>query len=240
MLALSLEKLERIVPDNVDVQIYLDTCGEERLDEVEYVRDTYLPEASIFRSGSHPYAPSGCWNILNALKQGYQTGARFVFLVEEDVMVRPDFFDWHFNIHEYCARLYFASCGRRRPEYPSDHYTNPGACFPREKLSLVVPHICDEFFADRTGYMNDRFGEMNEASDLDDGLIRRVIRSVHGVIRYPEKPVVAHQGFSSYNRFAEYRTEGTIEERIRQLRLMLPTLKSTNRYTRDFESWGID
>lgn len=235
MLALALEKLERIKPSNVEVRIYLDQCGEERLDDVEYVRDTYCPDAAIFRAGSHAIAPSGCWNILNALKQGYQSGTDYIFLVEEDVMVRPDFFDFHFNTHRYLSTRYFASCGRRRPEYPSDHYTNPGACFPRDSLGLVVPHICDEFFEDRIGYMDRRFGQMEEGSDLDDGLIRRVIRSVQGQIKYPIMPVVAHQGFRAYNKFTEYRTDGTIQQKIGQLRLMLHSLKSSDRYTRDWE-----
>ena len=80
-LALALEKVAvaNNVPD--DVRIFLDTCSDERMSEVEFVRDTYLPTAEIFRAGAHIICPSGTWNILNSLKQGYETGAEYIYFI---------------------------------------------------------------------------------------------------------------------------------------------------------------
>lgn len=233
MLALSLEKLRKCQAKDLDVRIYLDYCDKERLDEVDYVRDEFYPEATIFQAGQHISAPSGCWNILNALKQGYHTGADYIFLIEEDVMVYPEFFTWH--LFKQKSQDWFATCGRRRYEYASDHYTNPGSCLSKDSLRQIVPHINDLYFKDRRGYLDRFFGVMDEASDLDDGLIRRVIRACHGKVAYPETPKCAHQGFSMYNRGQLYTVTGDIQERIKSVRRMLKTLKSSDRYTRDFE-----
>ncbi len=242
MLALSLQKLRQSwsVPDNV--HIYLDTCSAIKLDEVERVRDLYFPTALIFRAGEHPKAPQGCWNILHAIKSGYETGAGYVFLVEEDVMVYPDFFLWHYRAQrgeDRCdGTAPIATCGRRWKHYKSDFYTNPGACLSRELLDKVVPHINDDFFAARRVYMNGVFGEMDEASDLDDGLIRRVIRQCGSYIQYPESPVCAHQGFWAYQKFVEYKTTGSVDERIEQLKRMLSKIDPNGRYTKDFEPYA--
>lgn len=238
-LALALQNLERNPnSSDLDVRIYLDyTKDAQRLDEVEYVRDTYFSTADIFQAESHVEAPSGCWNILNALKQGYETGADLIFLVEEDVMVRPWFIGWHTLAHS--QGNYFATCGRLRKEHSSAYYTNPGSCFRRDALALIMPHICDEFFADRRGYMDRVFGSMDEASDLDDGLIRRIIRQQKGKILYPPDPSCSHAGFHFFGRFQEFLTEGNIKERICQLRKMLSKIKPTDRYTKDFEPFHL-
>jgi hypothetical protein len=237
MLALALEKLSNVPEKNeLDVRIYLDSCDDTRLSEVDYVRDNYFPEATIFKANTHILGLSGCWNILNALKQGYHTGADHIYLVEEDCMVYPNFVSQHrFNL----SSDYFASCGRFRKEYLVEYYTNPGSCFPRESLRQVVPHINDSFFHDTKGYMDRFFGAMDEASILDDGLIRRVIRAVNGRIIYPPKPIVAHQGFRAYNRYFEYMNEGNIQERIKNLRAMLLRVSANDRYTRDFEAFDL-
>lgn len=235
-LALALEKLSQ-TPESeaLDVRIYLDCSCTERLDEVDYVRKTYLPTAGVYLANEHPVAPSGTWNILNALKAGYETGAEYIFLVEEDVMVYPDFFSWHLSAQ--ASGNYFATCGRLRSQYKSDHYTNPGSCFRRDKLAEVVEYITPEFFQDRRGFMDRQFGQMDEASDLDDGLVRRVIRYVGGEVKYPDRPVCAHQGFRYYNQFVQFKTEGEIADRVSQLRQMLQSINPNDRYSKDFEPY---
>ena len=90
-LALALESIDQAEQAPEDIRIYVDHTDEKRLSEVKYVRDTYLSRAMIFHAKEHVSAPSGCWNILNAYKQGYESGADIVFFVEEDIRVRPDY-----------------------------------------------------------------------------------------------------------------------------------------------------
>jgi hypothetical protein len=231
MLALALEALDRTGADiNVNIFCDTDTC----VDETEYVRDLYYPEAMIFHAKPHVNVPSGMWNILNALKYGYETGARYVFIVEEDICIFPDYFDWHMAAQT--SGDYIATCGRKMLRYPNyTAYTNPGSCFSHDKLGLIARHITSELFQDHVGYMDKTFGVMDESSHLDDGLIRRVARQ-HGLqVKYPETPKCAHIGFRMYNNLDIYQNQGDIETRIAGLRKMLPTISPSDRYAGDFE-----
>jgi hypothetical protein len=232
MLALCLERLgdARGLPP---VSIYADTSA--NLDEIEWVRDTYLPTADIHHAKPHLEVPSGCWNILNSIKQGYLTGADRVYLVEEDVMVRPNFFEWHNSIGDE----FLASCGRKDPAFYPRYpglYTNPGSCLHRDLLDAVVPHINDDYFRRLRDYMDEKLPpKWDEHSNLDDGLIRRTIRNMQGKCAYPETPVAVHQGFHFYRKVDRFVNEGTIEERVEGLRKMLARIKPMERYAHDLE-----
>jgi hypothetical protein len=238
MLALSLERL-RACPEakDLEVRIHLDHTNDARLNEVEYVRDTYFPEAQIYHAQNHVLAPSGCWNILHSLKAGWQTGAEYIFLVEEDCLVTPDFFKRHLEMQE--SGEYFVTSGRKLFYLPENYYTNPGCCFRRDKLALVLPHITDAYFADLTGYLDRKFGKMADGGNLDDGLIRRVMRSVSGEAKCATPPIVSHVGFHYYQKMAQYKNEGTIQERILWIRNFLSDIparkKADPRYIGDLE-----
>lgn len=234
MLAISLERMmfAQDVPD--DIRIFVDHTTADVLDDMEYVRDTYCPDAQIFHAQKHVFVSSGCWNILNALKAGYEAKKELIFLIEEDVSVFPDYFAW--NLRQ--DGDHFATCGRHRKEYGMDYYTNPGAAFRREALEFIVPHINDLYFRDQRSYLDATFGSMDEASPLDDGLIRRVIRQHGSYIVYPETPKVAHQGFHYYNRLVQYKiSSGSISERIASCRAVLDSVSPADRYSRDFEPY---
>src|SRR4029077_13818972 len=129
-----------------------------------------------------------------------------------------------------------ASCGRRMLHMPGyNEYTNPGSCFHHGALGLLVPHINDEMFADRRKYFEKHFGQMDEVSDLDDGLIRRFAKFHKLSVTYPPTPMCSHIGFRAYNHYRNWVNEGTIQERILNLRKMLPTIDRTNKFTGDFE-----
>jgi hypothetical protein len=234
MLALTLENLSKTPEaDKLDVRIFLDHSPEKKLEETEYVRDKYFPAAEIFRAHIHVIAPSGSWNILGALKSGYETGSPYIFLVEEDVLIRPEFFQRHLEMQN--SGDYFVTCGRRCGRMPLDFYSNPGSCYKREKLGLVVPHICMSYFANQAAYVEKHFPGMDDAGVLDDGLIRRVMRSVGGKAIVAEPRICSHIGWHYYGRLEPWIVKGTIEERIEQLRKMLPTVDPNGRYSRDFE-----
>src|ERR1035437_1323291 len=100
MAALALERIGSAQFSNeLDVRIYVDYTTRQTLDEFEYIRDIYFPEATIYHAHEHIPVPSGCWNILHALKEGYESGAELIFLIEEDVMVFPDYFEWSRKAH---------------------------------------------------------------------------------------------------------------------------------------------
>jgi hypothetical protein len=224
LLALALERLAaaRNLPE---VHIYADAGA--NLSQIEWARDTYLPEAFLFSARTRPAVPSGCWNILNAINEGGKL-ADEVYLVEEDVMVYPHFFEWH------ATQVSDVSCGRKIPRF--DLYTNPGTCFRRPVLDALRPHVCDEYFQDTEAYCQ-RFQPVH-SSTLDDGLIRRVIAE-HGLtVSFPEKPVCAHQGIRGLGLYDIYQIEGsTMAERVESVRKILADPPQKVRYAKEWEEY---
>ena len=238
MLALALEKLQNAKHadnPNINVRIFLDMAPDSRLEEVSWIRDRYFPSAEIFRTRERPDVPSGCWNILHSLKQGYESEKEYIFIIEEDCLIYENYFPWHFEAQR--SGEYFATCGRKLKHWRHNFYSNPGSCFHRDKLKLVIPHINDRFFQDTKGYMDRYFGPSGFGI-LDDGLIQRVQKASGLLVKYPDIPVVAHQGFRMYGKTEEWRAKGdTIEERIVDLRKVLANVDPKGRYTQDFEPY---
>lgn len=232
MLALTLEKLSE-TKDVPEVHIYCDSVPESRLREVEVVRDLYFPEAFLFHAKPHLSAPSGCWNILNAIRAAAKF-AENVYLVEEDVLVYPYFFQWH------QSQTAPASCGRVHPDerWIYRHlYTNPGSLLRRPLLDVLIPHINDQYFQDTKLYC-----EMNfipwDVSTLDDWLIRRVMRKNNMECVYPPSPVCAHVGFRGYGGLDIYQNHETdLMKKIERARVILATTNPKDRYARDFEPY---
>jgi hypothetical protein len=234
LLALTLERLSQTTCPS-DVHIYADSVDETRLREIEVVRDLYFPEAFLFHAQPHIAAPSGCWNILNTIKNASQW-AENVYLVEEDVIVFPGFFDWHEAQNDAVA-----SCGRRhwdsRWKY-RDLYTNPGSCLRRPLLDALLPHICDDYFRDTRGYLDRTFGPWHEITHLDDGLIRNVMKQQCWFPVYPDAPVCAHIGFRGYGQLDIYANNETeIEKKIARAREIMAGVSNTDQYARDFEPY---
>jgi hypothetical protein len=244
MLALCLERL-RALKNLPPVHIFLDHVGERLLAETTYVRDTYLPEASLTYHPEHIKAESGCWNILHSMKAGYDLGAEFVFLLEDDVQVYPRWLDW--SLGEMRTGQWMATCGRRIPLFFQKHndiYTNPGSCLRRDLLAALVPHIRDEYFhhpRGTAGYIREVLGREPVNSSLDDGMVRTVMAILGGKCKYPDKPVCAHQGLDWYQNLDIYMNPGTIAERIvglKRIHEKIRTDKRYERYSQDFEPYN--
>ena len=46
----------------------------------------------------HQY-PGNSYHVLMAYRDAYETDAEHVFLIEDDVLIHPEFFDWHRVMH---------------------------------------------------------------------------------------------------------------------------------------------
>ena len=245
MLALCLERLAAL-PDCPPVHISLDHVNNHLLEETTYIRDTRFPKAILHSQPAHVKVESGCWNILQSMRLGYEMGAEYIFMLEDDVQVYPYWLTW--SLGQMATGEYLATCGRRIPaffERYGDLYTNPGSCLRRDLLANLMPHIRDEYFAHPKGtaqYIRETFGREPFNSSLDDGLIRMVIWQMNGQCKYPDKPVCAHQGLDWYRKMDIFVNEGSIEDRIKGLREIHQKIESGNpryaRYSHDFESYN--
>lgn len=236
LMALALEGLAQSA-NLPEVRIYVDYSGRSYLDEFTWVRDNYLPTADLHLAKEHIKAPSGCWNILNSIKQGYESGADLIHMIEEDVRVKPDYFDW---TNEVMANGAPAALGRWTPMNRANGpvYTNPGSVLSRATAAKVVAHINDDYFTRLREYLDERFQIYPNFSDLDDGLIRRVILADGGECVVPEVPKATHLGFYFYNKLDIYMNHETeIQKKIERARELFRTIRKGDRYSRDFESF---
>lgn len=167
----------------------------------------------------HSY-PGATYNVLESLRDGYNTGADRVFIVEEDVLIERNFFRWHERAARLCC---FAVCGWKRTpmlhvSIHNDVYESWGACFPRYSLPFIFEHCTSEYYSDMHGYIARHFDERLCPYFEQDGLINHVVIAGKLRVAFPPKRVCHHIGVHSYHYPDGHKFEGTLQERIAALR----------------------
>ena len=206
--ALALERLGK-ASNCPAIMLNIDDVSEKLKGDFTYVHKHYAPFGTCltFRP-PHVQASSGCFNILESIRDGYDSGAQYVFLVEEDILVWPDFFEYHWEQMTVGAVV---SCGRRCARFWTrcpGMYTNPGSCLSREFLDKLIPHINNDFYKATGPYMDRVLGQVEGIHGLDDGLIRRVLwkHELADRVVYPpaDAPRCAHTGFIGYENHYDF------------------------------------
>lgn len=194
--------------------------------EIAEVVDKF-PELSIqtrYRT-PHPY-PGNSYNLLMAYRDAYESDASHVFLIEDDVLIHPDFFVWHW------VTLLTADCSIavvKEPQFGS--YASLGVGFRRDTLQLILPHCIPAYFQNLRGYCQRVF----PPSPLDceqDGLWGRVLAG-RQVVWSPE-PRAQHVGWYGYHRTRSVRPVGTLDERFHQVKHVLSTMETLQPWVKDF------
>lgn len=237
MLWLCLEHLAKN-PDHQSVQIRVVVdahIGQQlhtALEETEIVLEKF-PQLSLQVGYRHPHQFHGnSFNVLMAFKDAYETDAEFVYLVEDDVMVYPQFFAWHRLWHENYPNLGCSIAVTK--EAVHGHYASLGVCFRRKRLQLVLPHCRVAYFQDMRGYCRQAFP--HSKSDCEqDGLWCRVLAGYQVIWATP--PVAQHVGWYGYHRKRSVRPYGSLDERFAQVKRALVSHESLRGWMRDF--WDI-
>jgi hypothetical protein len=169
-------------------------------------------------------------NVLLGYLQAAAVTRRFVFLIEEDVMVARDFFLWHRAVHAAAGEL-FCSIAVKNPNrthqlsgIPDAYYLNRGdycsygVCFDRRVLQqLIAPHVNLRYFSSPKKYLRRAFpaSRVNLGFVEQDGLLRRIQEQSDLPIAYPCLPRAYDAGFYGYNRPGGL--EGSLLERVHML-----------------------
>jgi hypothetical protein len=182
------------------------------------------------------------FNTLEAYKEAYQTDAKFVYLVEDDVLVTQDFFQWHEAIQEtgdyLCSVAYRClrnAAARKDITDPEAYFTTAcdfasiGCCWRRTRLAPVIEHAREEYYGNLEGYIMEHFHENRffRCYTEQDGLIMRVLGATNGIVAWPYVPRCYHIGFAGYNR-------------IRGPRLSYAELKETIHNTEKIAAASVD
>src|SRR6476661_5195277 len=87
----------------LDIRVYVDnhTFHPPPLVAIRSVLENF-PQLHIALVVQNPHDYAGnSFNLLTAYKEAFESDANLVFMVEDDVMVRPNFFEWHRQVQEY-------------------------------------------------------------------------------------------------------------------------------------------
>lgn len=201
------------------------------------VIDDWRKKLSIRFIRSTPHIFQGnTQNVMEAYRRAYETDARFVYLVEDDVFVMPDFFEWHEAVQAeddyFCSVAY--RCIRNQEartdvDDPNAYFTTArdyasiGVCWKRDKLKHLALHASTTYYSDTDAYMlrafpGNRFGD---CFSEQDGLIMRVMWEQNGVTAWPYVPRAYHMGWYGYHRPNGSRPNGHLEQKIQALISMI-------------------
>lgn len=174
------------------------------------------------------------YNTLTSLKFAMSQGADLVYLVEDDILVGTDFFDFHRDAQRLfpenlavsaCRNQFFPIGQDPAPDdevvYPHLSYQSLGVSFRRESLTRIVPHITHAYLSNPVGYCKRVFPDtrINPSNAEQDGLIHRIGERDGLPAVYPFAPRAYHAGFVGYHRSGRS-LNGTTEQRSAQILAM--------------------
>lgn len=177
------------------------------------------------------------YNILELYKRAFESDARYVYLVEDDVIVGADFFRWHEAVQErgdyfcsvgwHCIRNERALKSNDPAAYieSGEDFSSIGVCWRREKLAAVVEHARTDYYRDLSGYMRKNFphspippAQWTEQAGL---IMRLLLADLGKKVAWPTLARCAHIGMSGYHRSSGYAPVGDLNQRIENLRHLL-------------------
>lgn len=203
-----------------------------------------------YRERPHnPYIGNPC-NFMEAYLRAYEQDFRYVYLVEDDVLVAKDFFRWHEAVQEtddffvtvgwHCVRNPKALPSTDPTEYITSlrDYSSIGVCWKREKLAPLVKHAHAAYYVNMAGYLSKAFpyspipaGQWTEQA----GVVTRLLHeNVGRLIAWPSLRRVSHVGVNGYHRPNGHRFTGSLNQRILDLRAAVSDTRIQG-MSKDFE-----
>lgn len=189
-----------------------------------------LGTRALIRRRTHRYKGNS-YNVLMSYREAVATGPELVHLVEEDVFVGADYFEFHRRAHELVPDAFSVSACRNQqfpPEVnpPDDEdavyahvsYQSIGVSFRVEPLAKVVRHAQHGYFASPVAYCRRHWpnSAINPNNAEQDGLIHRMIEASGRPTVYAFSPRAYHAGFVGYHRKGAA-LGGTVEARAATL-----------------------
>lgn len=203
--------------DSKEIWIFIDRGKSLIREFYEVVNDFSTLDIFTIFQPEHNYHGNS-FNTLNAYRAAVEiSDSPHVYLVEDDVLVTPDFFRWHEAVHKMekdimCSVAYRCSRNAARDKkYDNDpeaylisaqDYASIGVCWRRENLEPIIAHAKCEYFENQAAYLKEHFPQnrFNDCFTEQDGLIMRIMGVAHRYTAWPFMPRAFHVGVAGYNR----------------------------------------
>ena len=175
------------------------------------------------------------FNAMMGYREAWNREAPYAFIIEDDIMVAPDFFRWHLAVHQQeklfasvasrCCRWAEMTAWTGAADYivSAADYSPWGVCLPRESIGLINSHAHEKYFENQAGYLrqylpNERWGD---TVTEHDGLCHRQMLAVNGSCAFPCVPRAFHTGTYGYHRMDGKPLGVSLPERIVNLQKMI-------------------
>lgn len=178
----------------------------------EFRRQLGRHRVGINRRGSHPWRGNS-YNVLEAYREALAVrDAELIHLVEEDIFVGADYFDYHEQAHALAPVFAVSACRNQNEGIHPAHdpvsayrhasYQSLGVSFRPDTIRHAVNHAGVDYYRDPGRYCREVFpaSVIPPGHCEQDGLINRVREATGGSTIYPCTPRAYHAGFYGYNR----------------------------------------
>ena len=150
-----------------------------------------------------------------AVKLGNEIGSELVYMIETDIFIARDFFDFHEAVHRDHRPFFVSACRNQNNKaalslaqdptaiHAFGKYQSLGNSFRVAELGRVVRHSRPEFYANMPNYIRTAFPGSKFPKGMwteQDGLINRIMEEGKLSGLFPNVPRAYHAGFTGYNR----------------------------------------
>lgn len=176
------------------------------------------------------------YNMFEALRWAYEAGYDRVFVVEDDCVVKPDFFSWArnaldnpkaWNLFPFAASGWIYS-----PDAPDEDgpdvictwYLSVCSAIPRRSLEKIVKHANENYYANMQGYLDRAFPKDPQCGSQhweQDGAILRVANSVGERVTWPRRARGTHIGWHGYHMPHGKVPQGELEKQVLVVKMAL-------------------
>jgi len=189
------------------------------------------------------YAPTDTYNTMEAYKQAVEMAGdpnALIYMMQEDIIVRPDFFEFHRAAHSCITVGQPRSCVSAIPiwkwvsippsreewfgAFTNDHY-HPWAVSWRvqDVIDFILPHANESYYKEQQGYVRRIFpdSKIGHGMGEQDWLIDNIMHKYGLQCVLPGLPRAYHVGWWSDRREAWHPRDAKLEDRIAACRVIL-------------------
>jgi len=192
-------------------------------------------------------APTDTLNTIegyaHAARLAPNVGAKLIYLLQEDVMVAADFFEFHRGCHARFEPFAVSACpfpkyirARGGPEVvsPSKRYNPWAVSLPVATVqNFIVPHALPDYYGGQLGYLERTFPNTiyGHGHGEQDYLIENIMIRFDGRCIVPAVPRAFHAGWWDNRRDAWHPRGSDLNDRIRGCREILATPAKLDKIT---------
>ena len=178
---------------------------------------------AVYRSIAPHSTYGNSKNLVDGLKAAYDSGAERIFLVEDDIIVAPDIFEWHEAVLE--EKDVFVSCATALNKSAHFQVNGPNAMDPSDD-SAAYKTVQGAYSSHAVAFKRKNLDRLLsyvtsfskwESGFEQDMLTQRFMRIVHKASAWPYVPRAYNVGVYSYHINTGRKLTGTLKEKTRAL-----------------------